>query len=288
MGCQVSIFEIRRCVFGDKPYDVSESYSREGVHMEVNSPRSPEIRLWDSRSNRIDCIVSFLFWVILLCLWAAYWRPSFLKNWASRLVQASYFSVATCLLEIQALRGDVSFFFADVSEGNDDFSLAFRGGTTFLFLPSSHFAFSLSAFSCESFFRTSAFLHPQGFPRLAVILRNGEKEILSKVRVPRVLSVVERGLYGWVDEEIFTQPSVIEADALPELRREMKLTADRAAEGDYVLEAAGPSDRLPFRAQEDRVHFLWVYCELFTRLGVRLPCTDFQREVLSRCRVAAS
>ncbi|MED6223895.1 hypothetical protein PIB30_078564 [Stylosanthes scabra] len=115
-----------------------------------------------------------------------------------------------------------------------------------------------------------------------------KKKSCQNVRVPRVLSVVERELYGWVDEEIFTQPSVVEADLLPELRREMRLTVDRAAEGDFVLEAAGPFDRLPFRAQEDRTHYLWVYMELFTRLGVRLPFTDFQREVLSRCRVATS
>ncbi|MED6140348.1 hypothetical protein PIB30_092296 [Stylosanthes scabra] len=100
--------------------------------------------------------------------------------------------------------------------------------------------------------------------------------------------MVERELYGWVDDEIFTQPSVVEADALPELRREMRLTVDRAAEGDFVLEAAGPSERLPFRAQEDRTHYLWVYTELFTYLGIWLPFTDFQREVLSRCRMAAS
>ncbi|MED6187798.1 hypothetical protein PIB30_079910 [Stylosanthes scabra] len=115
-----------------------------------------------------------------------------------------------------------------------------------------------------------------------------KKKSCQNVRVPRVLSVIERELYGWVDEEIFTKPSVIEADALPELRREMRLTADGVADGDYVLEAAGPSDRLPFRAPEDRVPFLWVYSELFTCLGVRLPFTEFQREVLSRCRVAAS
>ncbi|MED6194495.1 hypothetical protein PIB30_029143 [Stylosanthes scabra] len=68
----------------------------------------------------------------------------------------------------------------------------------------------------------------------------------------------------------------------------MRLTVDRAAEGDFVLEAAGPSDRLPFRAQEDRTHFLCVYMELFTRLGVRLPFSEFQREVLSWCWVAAN
>ncbi|MED6188210.1 hypothetical protein PIB30_083955 [Stylosanthes scabra] len=59
---------------------------------------------------------------------------------------------------------------------------------------------------------------------------------------------LERELYGWVDEEIFTQPSVVEADAFPELRREMRLAVGRAAEGDYALEATGPSDRLPFHA----------------------------------------
>ncbi|MED6188533.1 hypothetical protein PIB30_086914 [Stylosanthes scabra] len=75
---------------------------------------------------------------------------------------------------------------------------------------------------------------------------------------------------------------------LPELRCEMRLTVDRATEGDFVLEAAGPSDRLPFRALEDRTHFLWVYTELFTRFGVQLPFTEFQMEVLSWCRVVAS
>ncbi|MED6115502.1 hypothetical protein PIB30_091174 [Stylosanthes scabra] len=105
---------------------------------------------------------------------------------------------------------------------------------------------------------------------------------------PSRFSRSQRELYGWVDEEIFTQPSVVEVDMLPELRREMRLTVDRAAEGDFVLEATGPSDRLPFRALEDRIHFLWVYTELFTRLGICLSFTKFQREVLSRCRVAAS
>ncbi|MED6183455.1 hypothetical protein PIB30_038057 [Stylosanthes scabra] len=75
---------------------------------------------------------------------------------------------------------------------------------------------------------------------------------------------------------------------LPELRRKMRLMADRATEGGFVLEATSPSDQLSFRAQEDRTHFLWVYTELFIRLGVRLPFIEFQREVLSWCRVAAS
>ncbi|MED6185095.1 hypothetical protein PIB30_053687 [Stylosanthes scabra] len=49
---------------------------------------------------------------------------------------------------------------------------------------------------------------------------------------------------------------------------------DSELEGDYVLEAARPSDR--------------VYQELFMRLGVTFPLTDFQRSMLSRCKVAVS
>ncbi|MED6175209.1 hypothetical protein PIB30_076263 [Stylosanthes scabra] len=100
-----------------------------------------------------------------------------------------------------------------------------------------------------------------------------KKKSCQNVRNPRVLSQVERELYGWVDAE---------------LRREIRLAQDLASERDYVLEAVGLSDRLPFRALEDRTHFLWVYVELFRRLGVRLPFLDFQREVLTRCQVAAS
>ncbi|MED6112980.1 hypothetical protein PIB30_066805 [Stylosanthes scabra] len=116
----------------------------------------------------------------------------------------------------------------------------------------------------------------------------GKKKSCQNVKVPRPLNAVERKLYGWVEEAIFTQPSVVLGDSLPELRRTMRLTEEAAAEGDFVLEAAGPSDRLPFRADEDGPHFLWVYQELFTCLGVRLPFTDFQREVMTRCRVAVS
>ncbi|MED6226815.1 hypothetical protein PIB30_107473 [Stylosanthes scabra] len=114
------------------------------------------------------------------------------------------------------------------------------------------------------------------------------KKSCQNVRNHRVLSPAERELYGWVDAEVFTQSSVLASEHLPELRREMRLAQHLASERDYVLEAAGPSDRLPFRALEDRTHFLWVYVELFMRLGVRLPFSDFQREVLTRCQVAAS
>ncbi|MED6212883.1 hypothetical protein PIB30_087719 [Stylosanthes scabra] len=72
---------------------------------------------------------------------------------------------------------------------------------------------------------------------------------------------------------------MIASDELPELRREMRLTEEVASERDYVLEAVGPSDRLSLQAPEDRTHFLWVYVELFTHLGIRLPFTDFQREL---------
>ncbi|MED6212432.1 hypothetical protein PIB30_083308 [Stylosanthes scabra] len=154
-----------------------------------------------------------------------------------------------------------------------------------------------SVLSLSRFYFRISELHFSGF--LACFCRSpflsrliyweiAKKKACQNVRVPRVLSGADRDLYGWVDGEVLSQPSVVEADTLPELRREMRLAADRAAEGDYVLEAAGPSDKLPFQAPEDRTPFLWVYAELFTRLGVRLPFTGFQKEVMTRCRVVAS
>ncbi|MED6223617.1 hypothetical protein PIB30_075711 [Stylosanthes scabra] len=81
-----------------------------------------------------------------------------------------------------------------------------------------------------------------------------KKKSCQNIRNPRVLSAAERDFYGWVDTEVFTQSSMISSNDLPDLRREMRLTEDVASERDYVLEAADPSDR----------------------------------EVLTRCRVAAS
>ncbi|MED6189250.1 hypothetical protein PIB30_093996, partial [Stylosanthes scabra] len=94
-----------------------------------------------------------------------------------------------------------------------------------------------------------------------------KKKSCQNTRHPRVLSAAERDLYGWVDAEVFTQSSMITFDVLPELRHEMRLTEDVASESDYVLEEAGPSDRLSFQAAEDRTHFLWDYVELFTRVA---------------------
>ncbi|MED6158893.1 hypothetical protein PIB30_037268 [Stylosanthes scabra] len=116
----------------------------------------------------------------------------------------------------------------------------------------------------------------------------GKKKSCQDVKVPHPLDAVETRLYGWVEEAVLTQPSLVEGDSLPEFRCNFPLMEDSRAEADYVLEAAGPSDRVPFRAGEDGPHFLWVYQELFTRLRMRLPFSDFQRDVMTRCRVPVS
>ncbi|MED6107201.1 hypothetical protein PIB30_011771 [Stylosanthes scabra] len=98
----------------------------------------------------------------------------------------------------------------------------------------------------------------------------------------------ETRLCGWIEGAVLTQPSLVGSDSLPEFCRDYPLMEDSGAEGDYVLEATGPSDRVPFRAGEDGPHFLWMYQELFTRLRMRFLFSDFQRDVMARCRVAVS
>ncbi|MED6162400.1 hypothetical protein PIB30_070130, partial [Stylosanthes scabra] len=69
-------------------------------------------------------------------------------------------------------------------------------------------------------------------------LEMGKKKSCQELKVPRPLKVVETRLYGWVEEAVLTQPSVVESDSLPEFRRNFLLMKDSGAEGDYVLEAA--------------------------------------------------
>ncbi|MED6121940.1 hypothetical protein PIB30_034989 [Stylosanthes scabra] len=116
----------------------------------------------------------------------------------------------------------------------------------------------------------------------------GKKKACQDVRVPLPLDAEETHLYGWVEGAVLTQPSLVGSDSLPEFRRHYPLMEDSGAEGDYVLEAVGPSDRVPFQAGEDGPHFLWVYQELFTHLRMRLPFSDFQLDVMTPCHVAVS
>ncbi|MED6109016.1 hypothetical protein PIB30_029751 [Stylosanthes scabra] len=87
----------------------------------------------------------------------------------------------------------------------------------------------------------------------------GKKKACQDVRVLRPLDAVETRLYGWVEEAVLTQPSLVGGDSLPEFHRNYPLMEDSGAEGDYVLEAAEPSDRVPFRAGEDGPHFLLFF-----------------------------
>ncbi|MED6120709.1 hypothetical protein PIB30_023472 [Stylosanthes scabra] len=85
----------------------------------------------------------------------------------------------------------------------------------------------------------------------------GKKKSCQELKVPRPLDAAETRLYGWVEEAVLTQLSVVESDLLPEFCHNFLLMEDSRAEGDYVLEAAGTSDRVPFRAGEEGPHYLW-------------------------------
>ncbi|MED6198384.1 hypothetical protein PIB30_065855 [Stylosanthes scabra] len=194
----------------------------------------------------------------------------FSKNWALRLVR----NIApTRELESfgPSLRGDLFDVFRTVCELSDRFS--YGNGFSASFIPAATCLLKL-------FWRrkTLRFFFADVLRGL-FIYEMAKKKSCQNICNPHVLFAAERDLYGWVNAEVFAQSSVITSHELPELRREMRLTEDVASERDYVLEAPGPSDRLPLQAPEDRTHFLWVYVELFTRLGVRPPFTDFQREL---------
>ncbi|MED6114987.1 hypothetical protein PIB30_085814 [Stylosanthes scabra] len=80
-----------------------------------------------------------------------------------------------------------------------------------------------------------------------------KKKSCQNVRVPRVLSMAKRELYGWVNEEIFTQPSVVEADMLPELRQSIQ-----EFKWNYFKVLPFPGKR-PFWLDDEGAPFPWVY-----------------------------
>ncbi|MED6197912.1 hypothetical protein PIB30_061294 [Stylosanthes scabra] len=125
-----SVFEVRRCAFGDKSYGVAESYSREGatywwpyslivwaLGLVRNIAPTRELETFGPSLR----VMNFLY-VFRVVLSTSGYLAHVKRD------PALYIPATTCPLEIQALRGDVSFFFADVAEGNDDFSLAFLVG----------------------------------------------------------------------------------------------------------------------------------------------------------------
>ncbi|MED6164698.1 hypothetical protein PIB30_092664 [Stylosanthes scabra] len=223
-----------------------------------NSHRSPELGLWDSRSNLWGMI-------IFSSLWATYSWPYSLKigprGWSVTLPPLGSLSASDQAFEVVIFEIYETVPSLTCPLGAQSaFKKLLGTQETFFLRPTS--LLSETLLSSVYAFRFLDFL--ASFDESPFHFR---KKSCQNVRVPRVLSAAERDLYGWVDDEIFTQPSVVEDDSLLEPRHEMRLRADRAAKGDFVLEVADPSDRLPFRAQEDMTHFL---------------------EVLTRCQVAAS
>ncbi|MED6215755.1 hypothetical protein PIB30_001376 [Stylosanthes scabra] len=99
----------------------------------------------------------------------------------------------------------------------------------------------------------------------------GKKKACQDVRVPRPLNAEETRLYGWIEGTVLTQPSFVENDSLPEFRRDYPLMEEITCWRPLGRLIVSPSGQ-----------------ELFTRLRMRLPFSDFQRDVMTRCRVAVS
>ncbi|MED6221283.1 hypothetical protein PIB30_052948 [Stylosanthes scabra] len=99
---------------------------------------------------------------------------------------------ATCFFVVQVLKGVISFSLADVAEGSNDFPRGVSSlSSVFFVFCGTHFVFGL--------LQLQAYL----FSEMA------KKKSCQNVHNPRVLSPVERELYGWVDAEVFTQSSVL-------------------------------------------------------------------------------
>ena len=94
-------------------------------------------------------------------------------------------------------------------------------------------------------------------------------------------------LAQWVDVTVLGEEPLVDTDFITDLRTRHRLCTSDEDEPKYELLAPGLEDRVCFgRASEAAPHFFFMYESMLTRLGVFLPFSDFEMDVLRHCRVA--
>ncbi|KAK7290589.1 hypothetical protein RIF29_05115 [Crotalaria pallida] len=122
------------------------------------------------------------------------------------------------------------------------------------------------------------------FSRSLVLSEMGKKKSLLEpgdfVRPP------DADRYAWVELDVLGRSSDIKTQSmLSGIRSLTRIARIEEEEDDYELLVAGPDARICFVLGESS---FFMYQILFSSIGVRLPFTDFECDLLSRLRVAPS
>ncbi|MED6122628.1 hypothetical protein PIB30_041569 [Stylosanthes scabra] len=92
----------------------------------------------------------------------------------------------------------------------------------------------------------------------------------------------------WVEDVVLLSKSVVDEELLASFREAHAVCSTVAEESKYELVAPTSDERVCYYnlGHPKESHFIYMYECLFSKLGVRLPFTPFEQDVLYECRVA--
>ncbi|MED6168396.1 hypothetical protein PIB30_011286 [Stylosanthes scabra] len=115
---------------------------------------------------------------------------------------------------------------------------------------------------------------------------NQDIAVAEVVQIPRELP----DIYRWVSPDVLGAPCTVDQDYLDELKSFGVIFGGGELERRYRVEVARRGERVCFmNLNHPRIpHWLWVNEVMFTKFGVQVPFTDFQRRLVNRACIAPS
>ncbi|MED6130905.1 hypothetical protein PIB30_005196 [Stylosanthes scabra] len=92
----------------------------------------------------------------------------------------------------------------------------------------------------------------------------------------------------WVEDVVLLSKSVVDEELLASFREAHAVCSTVDEESKYELVAPTSEERVCYYnlGHPEERHFIYMYECLFSKLGVRVPFTQFEQDVLFECRVA--
>ncbi|MED6217839.1 hypothetical protein PIB30_021316 [Stylosanthes scabra] len=94
----------------------------------------------------------------------------------------------------------------------------------------------------------------------------------------------------WVDDLVLLPKSVMDEELIASFRESHAICGTVSEENQYELVPPNSEERVCYYnlLHPEERHFIYMYECLFSKLGVRVPFTQFEQDILYECRVALS
>ncbi|MED6147683.1 hypothetical protein PIB30_046068 [Stylosanthes scabra] len=146
--------------------------------------------------------------------------------------------------------------------------------------------------SIESVLQSSSSCHPYVFFFFLISIHRGlGRGFVNMVRGDvnvKPTNVPED--MDWVDDLVLLLKSVMDEELIASFRESHAICGTISEENQYELVPSNLEERVCYYNlfHPEEKHFIYMYECLFSKLGVRVPFTQFEQDILYECRVAPS